>query len=61
FTGTAPFTLTYSVTYDTGAIETFSQTVNGTTASFDICPPAGYLGALNIQAMGITDAWCTCD
>jgi len=60
FTGTAPFTLTYSVTYDTGATETFSQTVNGTTASFDICPPAGYLGALNIQATGITDTWCTC-
>ncbi len=60
FTGTAPFTLTYSVTYDNGATDTFTQTVNGTTASFDICPPAGSIGAINIQATGLTDAWCTC-
>jgi hypothetical protein len=60
FTGTAPFTLTYSVTYDTGTTETFSQTFSGTTANFDICPPAGYLGQMDIQATGLTDAWCTC-
>jgi hypothetical protein len=60
FTGTAPFTFTYSVTDDSGATVTFSQTVNSATASFEICPPAGYFGALNIQATDLTDAWCSC-
>lgn len=57
FTGTAPFTLTY--TTPAGAT---TQTFSGNTGTFQICttanaPPGSFL----IQATALADAWCVCN
>ena len=57
FTGTAPFTLTYS-TPGTGPV---TQIFSGNTGTFQVCAPAGSLpGSFTLQATGLVDAWCTC-
>ena len=56
FTGTAPFTLSY--TTPAGA---FSQTFLGSSGTFQVCAPAGAPpGSFSIQATALTDAWCVC-
>lgn len=56
FTGTPPFTLTY-----TTPAGTFTQTFSGNTGTFLVCVPAGAPpGALSVQATNLTDAWCEC-
>ncbi|MBU6340938.1 MAG: hypothetical protein KGS48_05540 [Bacteroidetes bacterium] len=58
FTGTAPFTLSYSTTGSGSATQTFS----GNSGTFQICPPPGTTpGNLIVQATKIVDAWCTCE
>jgi len=58
FTGTAPFTLTYTVP-STGSV---TQTFPGVTATIQICPPPGTPpGDFQIIATVLTDAWCTCE
>lgn len=60
FTGTPPFNLTYTVTTN-GAPQAFTQTFNTTTGSMEVCPPAGYEGPMQVAAVSITDASCTCE
>lgn len=56
FTGTAPFTLTYST--PAGA---FMQTFQGSTGTFQVCAPVGApQGSFALQATRLTDALCTC-
>jgi hypothetical protein len=57
FTGTSPFSLTYST-----PLGTFTQSFAGNTGTFQVCAPAGAPpGALTVQATALTDAWCTCN
>jgi hypothetical protein len=57
FTGTPPFSLTY-----TTVSGTFSQVFANNTGSFQVCVPAGTPpGNLNVNAVSLTDANCTCD
>jgi len=56
FTGTPPFTLSY-----TALGSTFTQTFSGNTGTFQVCVPAGTpTGPLQVQATALTDGWCTC-
>jgi len=56
FTGTAPFTLTY-----TTPAGTFTQTFAGNTGNFQVCvPPGAPPGALSVQATSLADEWCVC-
>ncbi len=59
FTGSSPFSLTYQVTAG-GNTQTFTQTFNSLTGSFQVCAPAGYSGSLVVEAMNLVDANCTC-
>jgi hypothetical protein len=55
-TGTPPFTLT--VTSPAG---TTTVTIQDNTGTFQICPPPGTPpGSFTVQAMMLTDAYCTC-
>ncbi len=57
FTGTPPFNLTYIT-----PAGTVTQVFSGNTGAFQVCAPAGTAaGALNVQAIALTDAWCTCN
>ncbi|MFZ4635628.1 MAG: hypothetical protein ACOYNO_15590 [Saprospiraceae bacterium] len=57
FTGTPPFTLTY-----TTPAGTFTQVFSDNTGTFEVCVPAGVApGGLQVQATGVTDAWCGCE
>jgi hypothetical protein len=57
FTGTVPFTLTYST-----PAGTVTQTYSGNTATFQICMPAGAPpGSFDIQATVLTDFYCICN
>jgi hypothetical protein len=57
FTGTAPFTLTYT----TPASGTVTQIFSGNTGAFQVCTPVGSPpGSLVVQATKVVDAWCTC-
>ncbi|MBK9335553.1 MAG: hypothetical protein IPM98_02750 [Lewinellaceae bacterium] len=57
FTGTPPFTLTI----DTPAGPA-SYTFSTNSGSFQICPPAGTPpGSFQVQATGLTDAFCACN
>ena len=58
FTGTAPFTLTYS----SPASGTVTQTFSGNTGMFQVCTTAGSPpGSWVVQATKVVDAWCTCE
>jgi hypothetical protein len=58
FTGTAPFTLTYT----TPASGTVTQTFSGNTGTFQACtPPGSAPGSLVVQATKVVDGWCTCE
>jgi hypothetical protein len=58
FTGTAPFTLTYT-TPGTGPQ---TQTFSANTGTFQVCVPAGApAGSFQIAATKVVDAWCTCE
>ena len=57
FTGTAPFTLTYT----TPASASVTQTFSGNTGTFQVCTPVGAPpGSLVVQATRVVDALCTC-
>jgi hypothetical protein len=57
FTGSPPFTLTYSSPVS-GTVTVNFPTQTGT---FQVCTTAGTSpGALTLQATALTDAWCTC-
>ena len=58
FTGTAPFSLTYT----TPASGTVTQTFSGNTGAFQVCtPPGSTPGSLVVQATKVVDGWCTCE
>ncbi len=59
FTGSSPFSLTYQVTAG-GNSQTFTQTFNSLTGSFQVCAPAGYSGPLTVNATNLVDGNCTC-
>ncbi len=57
FTGTAPFTLTYT----SPATGTVTQTFQGNTGTFQVCTlPGAPPGSLVVQATSVVDGWCTC-
>jgi len=57
FTGTAPFTLTYTSPVSGSVTQTFSSN----TGTFQVCTTAGAPpGSLVVQATALTDAFCTC-
>jgi hypothetical protein len=57
FTGTAPFTLTYT-TPGNGPI---TQTFSSNTGSFQVCVPANApVGGFTVQATALTDNFCAC-
>lgn len=56
FVGTPPFLLTY-----TAFNLFFSETFSGNTGSFQVCAPPGTPpGTVLVEAVSLTDAWCTC-
>lgn len=58
FTGTAPFTLTYT----TPVSGTVTQTFSGNTGTFQVCTPVGAPpGSLVVQATDLVDLSCSCD
>ncbi len=58
FTGTPPFTLTYTVAGSGPQTQVFS----GNTGTFQVCVPAGTpTGSLQVVATGLVDAWCGCN
>ncbi len=59
FTGSSPFSLTYQVTAG-GNTQTFTQTFNSLSGSFQVCAPAGYSGPLTVNATNLVDGNCTC-
>jgi hypothetical protein len=60
FTGSSPFSLTYQVTAGSNS-QTFTQTFNSLTGSFQVCAPAGYSGPLTVNATNLVDGNCTCE
>ncbi|MCC6463114.1 MAG: hypothetical protein IT260_21770 [Saprospiraceae bacterium] len=57
FSGTPPFTLSYSATGAGSSTLVFSAS----TGSFQVCPAlGGPLGSLAINATQVQDAWCIC-
>jgi len=57
FTGTAPFTLTYTMPAGTS-----TQTFSGNTGTFQVCTAAGAPpGSFTVQATTLTDAFCNCN
>ncbi len=58
FTGTAPFTLTYT----SPASGTVTQTFSGNTGTFQVCSlPGSPPGSLVVQATELVDAFCNCN
>jgi subtilisin-like proprotein convertase family protein len=57
FTGVAPFNLTY----ETSAGTTQTQTFTSNSGSFQVCPPAGFLGSFLVTAVSLSDANCVCN
>lgn len=57
FTGLAPFNLTYQ----TSAGATLTQTFTSNSGSFQVCPPAGFLGNFEVTAVSLSDANCVCN
>jgi hypothetical protein len=58
FTGTAPFTLTYSTPFGGSTTQTFNLGIG----AFQVCAPANAaLGPLIVQATKLVDNWCTCE
>ena len=58
FTGTAPFTLTYTANGGSPVTQTFSSN----TGSFQVCVPANApAGGFGVQATALTNAWCICN
>jgi len=58
FTGTAPFTLTYT----TPTSGTVTQTFPGNTGTFQVCTlPGSPPGNLVVQATSVVDSNCTCE
>jgi hypothetical protein len=56
FTGSPPFNLTFQTSSSGSQSQTFFQN----TGLLPVCPPAGFVGELNIQATNLVDAFCTC-
>ncbi|MEI6410409.1 MAG: hypothetical protein WCR52_13560 [Bacteroidota bacterium] len=58
FTGTPPFSLTYSISGAGSYIQTFS----GNTGTFQVCAAAGSPpGSLVVQATRLETLWCVCN
>ncbi len=58
FTGTSPFTLTYTTPGSGPQTQTFSNN----TGTFQTCVPAGApAGSFQIAATKVVDVWCTCE
>ncbi len=58
FTGTAPFTLTYT----SPASGTVTQTFPGNTGTFQVCTlPGSPPGSYSVAATSLTDSWCVCN
>lgn len=58
FTGTAPFTLTYT----SPAAGTVTQTFSGNSGTFQVCTaPGSTPGSLVVQATKVVDGWCICE
>ena len=61
FSGNAPFVLNGQVLSGTTVISSFNQTFNSNTGILQICvPPNIPSGSIQVAALSITDANCTC-
>lgn len=60
FTGSSPFTLTYRVIAGTDE-QVVSQTFETNSGSIVVCPPAGYFGAVTVNAEELSDSNCDCE
>jgi len=56
FTGSTPFNLTYN-----SPLGQQTQIFGTNSGVLSICPPAGFLGPLTVEAISLTDANCTCE
>ncbi len=56
FTGSTPFNLTYN-----SPLGQQTQTFGTNAGVLSICPPAGFLGPLTVEAINLTDANCICE
>jgi hypothetical protein len=58
FTGTPPFTLTYTAS----GLGPVTQTFPSNTGSFQVCVPANApSGGFSVEATGLADGFCTCN
>jgi hypothetical protein len=58
FTGTPPFTLTYSTPFGGSTTQTFNLGIG----AFQVCAPANAApGSLIVQATKLVDNWCACE
>lgn len=56
FTGTPPFTLSYTFLGNT-----FTRSFSSNTGNFQVCIPAGTAqGGVNLSAIALEDTWCSC-
>lgn len=56
FTGSVPFNLTYN-----SPLGQQTQIFGTNSGVVSICPPAGFLGLLTVEAISLTDANCICE
>jgi hypothetical protein len=61
FTGTPPFTLNANVVAGGATLSTINQTFSANTGNFTVCIPNSVpLGSVQIQAVALWDATCSC-
>jgi len=61
-TGTPPFSVSGNMLSGNNVVATFSQNFNTTTGTLTICvPPGTPPGAVTVQAISLSDAWCVCN
>jgi hypothetical protein len=59
--GTPPFSLVYEVVAAGNPPQVFNATFNAQTGTIQVCPPAGFTGEVQINALSLTDGTnCNC-
>ncbi|MEZ4934008.1 MAG: hypothetical protein R2788_18025, partial [Saprospiraceae bacterium] len=61
FTGSPPFALSGEVLSGANVVGTFNQSYPSNMGTLEICAPAGTApGSMEVQAVGVADAFCSC-
>jgi subtilisin-like proprotein convertase family protein len=61
FTGSPPFLLTYSTTDSNGSQQLLGESFSSFSQQFQVClPPDSAVGSLVVNAVSLTDNFCTC-